>query len=144
MELPWDCFTLETFYNLFLFKFISFTFSCSFISTFWVDLFLYLENKCNWFVNINALPFLIRKEEFYGSKILHSCSFCKLKWIFNLKFYYSKIKDGLTFKVFFITKFCYWNNLSSIFITWTSSAWVLWRHKSIFQVMNSFWYLFNK
>ena len=53
--------------------------------------FLYLENKCYWFVNINALPFLIRKEEFYGSKILHSCSFCKLKWIFNKTFlYYSK------------------------------------------------------
>ena len=49
--------------------------------------FLYLENKCYWFVNINALPFLIRKEEFYGSKILHSCSFCKLKWIFNKTFF---------------------------------------------------------
>ena len=34
----------------------------------WVDP-LYLEKKCYCFVNINALPFLIRKEEFYGLKI---------------------------------------------------------------------------
>ena len=33
-----------------------FTFS-DFFFYLWVDLFLYLENKCYWFVNINALPF---------------------------------------------------------------------------------------